>query len=197
MERVDGRMTRDATESKILKATNLLLDGGAPLAGLSINQIVDQAGVSRATFYLHFSDKRGLITRLAETELAEFSKVMDPFLGDPDAGREELAEIALALVELWRQHAGVLSSLIELAEYDAEARETWRAVIGAIASNVEVVVNARRPDLTATQARTLSEMIAWAGERACHQLIGRESSDSDAALVAEALTDIVWRTIQP
>jgi AcrR family transcriptional regulator len=197
MTRVDGRQTRDATESKILDATKALLDGGASLAGLSVNRIVEQAGVSRATFYLHFSDKRGLIAKLAETELAEFAQVMDPFLDAPGAGREELATMVSGLVELWRDHAGVLSSLIELAEYDSDARETWRAIIVAIADRIAIAIEARRKDLSAEQVQTLAEVTAWMGERTCHQMIGRDSTDPAAARVTEALTDAVWRTIAP
>jgi len=197
MTRVDRRHTRDATESKILEATNVLLDGGASLAGLSVNRIAEQAGVSRATFYLHFSDKRGLIARLAETELAEFTQVMDPFLEQPGAGRDELALMVDGLVDLWRAHAGVLSSLIELAEYDSDARETWRAIIGAIADRIEIAVKDRRTDLSAQQSRALAEAISWTGERVCHQMIGRDSTKADGKRAADALTEMVWRSIAP
>jgi AcrR family transcriptional regulator len=197
MSRVDRRQTRDATESKILEATNELLDGGASLAGLSVNRIAEQAGVSRATFYLHFSDKRGLIAKLAETELAEFAQVMDPFLDTPGAGREELATMITALVELWRDHYGVLSSLIELAEYDSDARETWNLILKAVADRIEIAVKARRTELSAEQTKTLAEVIAWTGERTCHQMLSANSNKRDVARISEALTDAVWRTIAP
>jgi AcrR family transcriptional regulator len=195
--RADGRLRRDATEQRILDATNDLLDNGASLAGLSVNRIVDHAGVSRATFYLHFSDKRGLIARLAEKELQTFSKMTDPFLEDPGAGRPEMAQLIGGLTELWRDHAGVLSSLIELSEYDAEARETWQATVQAIATRLAGALRQRRPELSAQQAATLAEIIAWTGERTCHQMIGRDSTKRQAARVAEGLTEAVWRIIAP
>ena len=126
-KRVDRRQTRDATEQRILDGTTRLLDAGASLAGLSVNRIVEESGVSRATFYLHFTDKRGLVNRLAERELTAFEELTESFLEDPGAGREELAALSREMVDMWRAHAGVLSSLIELSEYDAESREAWQA----------------------------------------------------------------------
>ena len=78
--RVDRRMTRGETEQRILDGTIELLDAGASLAGLSVNRIVEASGVSRATFYLHFADKRGLVSRLAETELTAFQMVTASFI---------------------------------------------------------------------------------------------------------------------
>lgn len=196
-QRVDRRMTSGETEQKILTATAQLLDSGASLAGLSVNRIVEAAGVSRATFYLHFGDKRALVARLAASELQEFQRATGAFLADPAAERAELGAAIADLIELWRAHAGVLSSLIELAEYDAEAREDWRSVIGAIATSIAPALAGRNPELDPQIVRTSAEVLAWTGERTLHQLIGRECDDAQAARVAEALTEIVWRVLDP
>lgn len=193
----DGRLRRDATEQRILDATTKLLDGGASLAGLSVARIVEAAGVSRATFYLHFSDKRELVARLAETELASFDLVTSDFFETPDADREALAAAADKLVVLWRAHAGVLSSLIELAEYDPDSQTTWQSVIDSIAARIATVLQERRPELSANQCETLAQIIAWAGERSCHQMIGRESTAAQARRVAAGLTEAIWRIITP
>lgn len=193
--RVDGRLTRDATEQRILEGTTRLLDAGASLAGLSINRIAEESGVSRATFYLHFGDKRALITRLAERELREFEIVTEPFVSNPRAGRAELAEVAIDLTAMWREHAGVLSSLIEMAEYDAESREAWQRVIHATAAQIAIAVRQRRPELDEAMVVNTSEILAWAGERSMHQMIGRDADDRRAADVAAALTDVLWRFV--
>src|SRR3954467_14814620 len=126
--KVDRRLRRAETEQRILDGTIKLLDAGASLAGLSVNRIVEASGVSRATFYLHFADKRQLVQRLGETELVAFQSVIGTFLADPKAVRAGLAPTVEALVTLWRSHAGVLSSLIELSEYDADSREAWQSI---------------------------------------------------------------------
>lgn len=188
---------RDATEQRILDATRELLQQGESLAGLSVTRIVKAAGVSRATFYLHFSDKRALIARLAELRLNEFGEITDPFVGRTDAGRDELEQVVRALIESWRRQAGVLSGLIELAEYDDAAREAWRASVLGTGEVIAKGVRTFRADLTHAQTEALGELIAWMGERVCHQMVGTRSTDARADRAAEALTEAVWRIISP
>lgn len=194
-ERIDRRQTRDATETRILEGTTRLLDAGASLAGLSINRISGESGVSRATFYLHFADKRALIERLAARELREVQIATAPFVSNPAADRDELAAVITNLVAIWRNHAGVLASLIELAEYDADSRETWQQVVQAIAAQLAPAIRDRRPDLDEAMVVNTSEVLAWTGERTMHQMIGREADDRRAADVAAALTEVIWRIV--
>lgn len=195
--KVDRRLRRAETEQRILDGTIELLDAGASLAGLSVNRIVEASGVSRATFYLHFADKRQLVQRLGETELITFQRVTESFLADSGAGRDELAETVSELVDLWRSHAGVLSSLIEMAEYDADSRETWRAIVQAVAASIAPAIRERRHELNEPMVLTLSEILAWTGERALHQMVGRDATDAQARRVAEGLTEAVWRIVAP
>lgn len=195
--KVDRRLRRAETEQRILDGTIELLDAGASLAGLSVNRIVEASGVSRATFYLHFADKRALVQRLGETELLAFQRVTEGFFEHPQAGRDELAQTVDELVALWRSHAGVLSSLIEMAEYDADSRETWKAIIHAIANSMAPAVRERRPELDEPMVLTLAEIIAWTGERAMHQMVGRDATDAQARRAAAGLTEAVWRIVAP
>lgn len=196
-EHVDGRLRAAETEQRILDGTIELLDAGTPLAGLSVNRIVEAAGVSRATFYLHFADKRELVARLAETELQEFLEVTADFLADPAAGIDELAATVDQLIGLWRAHAGVLSSLIELAEYDAGTQEDWQRTIHAIALGVAPAIRGRNPEMDEPLVQTIAEMGAWACERVMHQMVGRDASDAQARRAAEGLTELLWRIIAP
>lgn len=189
--------SRDATEQRILDATHDLLQSGASLAGLSVGRIVKQAGVSRATFYLHFHDKRALVARLAEQRLSEFGEITDPFLEDPQAGRDELAEVVSRLVRNWRAQAGVLAGLIELSEYDQAGRDAWHAVVCGIAATIAKALRRFRPDLNTDQAAALAEVIAWMGERVCHQMAGTGTDGDQVDRAAEALTEAIWRIIAP
>jgi AcrR family transcriptional regulator len=197
VSKIDRRLRRAETEQRILDGTVELLDAGASLAGLSVNRIAETSGVSRATFYLHFADKRQLVQRLGETELFAFQRVTESFLSDASAGRAELAKTIDELITLWRSHAGVLSSLIEMAEYDADSRETWQGIILSVAASIAPAVRERRPELDEPMVLTLSEILAWTGERSLHQMVGRGASDDQGRLVADGLTEAVWRIVAP
>src|ERR1700751_6027937 len=60
-----GRARRDATGTR-----EALLDAGVAvaardgLAGLSVNRVVDEAGVAKGTFYVHFADREAFVDAL-------------------------------------------------------------------------------------------------------------------------------------
>lgn len=194
---VDRRQTREATESRILAGATGLLDEGESLAALSVNRIAEASGVSRATFYLHFADKRELVARLAETELQAFDLLTDPFLEDPGAGREQLAAVVDQIIDLWQSHSGVLTSLIESAERDGESRTAWQETVHQVAERIASAIRVRRTDLSEQEVQTLAEIIAWTGERALHQMIGRHGDQATARRLSEGLCEVVWRLVEP
>ncbi len=74
---------RAQTRRHVLDATRELLATGEAFATLSIQRIVEKAGVSRATFYLHFRSKRELIAALAQMETSQWRQIAAPFLMNP------------------------------------------------------------------------------------------------------------------
>lgn len=186
---------RDATEQRILDATHELLQSGASLAGLSVSRIAESAGVSRATFYLHFPDKRALIARLAEQRLSEFSVITEPFLTGEVVGREALERTITQLVRNWHERAGVLASIVELAEYDEGAREAWAATISEIAKRLAAALAIFRPDLPPAKRTALAEVVTWMSERSCHQMAGTAATAREVDRSAAALTEAIWSII--
>lgn len=186
---------RDATEQRILDATHELLQSGASLAGLSVARIAEAAGVSRATFYLHFPDKRALIAKLAEQRLSEFGMITQPFLTGETEGREALDQTISALVRNWHERAGVLASIVELAEYDEGAREAWAETIAEIAKRLADGLAAFRPDLPPAKRAALAEVVTWMSERSCHRMAGTGASKRDVERTSEALAEAIWAII--
>lgn len=193
-----GQRRREATQQKIVDALHRLLESGSAMAALSVDRIAAEAGVSRSTFYLHFPDKRNLIARLAEQELSEWREISMPLLADPHAGREMLARIVGEVIGAWRAHAAVVSGIIELSEYDAEAREAWAAAIDSIALGVAAHLRMRWQgrDPLADDAETVARAVCWMIERVCHQMLRTPDADAERR-VAAVLTESIWRIIEP
>jgi hypothetical protein len=84
-----------------------------------------------------------------------------------------------------------------MAEYDADSRETWQAIIQAVAASIAPAIRARRPELDEPMVLTLSEILAWTGERSLHQMVGRDATDAQARRAASGLTEAVWRIVAP
>jgi AcrR family transcriptional regulator len=188
-----GRERRAATRQQILDALRRLLEEGAPVAGLSVERIVAAAGVSRATFYVHFSGKAELVTALSEQDMEPWLAHALPVLADPSSDREAFAQIIRELVENWRTHAAVSASLVELSEYDPAVREAWHGVVHRLAG--ELASHLRRRGFDG-DPDAMAEVIAWMVERVCHQMI-RAGAPADDDRIAATLAEAIWRIIAP
>lgn len=194
-----GRERRAATRRQILDALRSLLEDGAPVAGLSVERIVSRAGVSRATFYVHFAGKAEVVTALSDDDMEPWLAHALPVLADPTSDRAAFAQIIRELVANWRAHAAVSASLVELAEYDPAVREAWHGIVDRLAG--ELAEHLRRRwagrDVAAQSApKDIADVIAWMVERNCHQLV-RVGSPADDDRIAVALAEAIWRIIEP
>jgi AcrR family transcriptional regulator len=189
-----GQRRRAATQDDLLGATKRLLAGGTPLANLSVERIVAEAGVVRTTFYLHFHDKYELIERLAIEQEAWIETVGKAALADPELSRTTIATAIDEIVAGWSENHAVLAAIIELAEYDARMRESWRTIIHAVAA---VAANVFRthwelaggaPD----SPEMVAEVLTWMIERSCHQIARDPAHRAD---VADSLAEVIWRVL--
>ena len=79
-----GREKRTRTRAQIVEAGALLLAGRAPEA-LTVDAVVDAAGVAKGTFYYHFQSIDELATAVGEKLLVSFDEMLAPTrLGMPD-----------------------------------------------------------------------------------------------------------------
>lgn len=184
--------TRRRNRSRLLDATASLMSTGEPLKRLNISRIVSAAGMSRAAFYLHFRSKEDLIRALAEREISSWIIFATPTLDRSTVSQAALRRLAVRIIEVYRAHCGVLSGIIELAEYDEETRRAWRETMHSIARRFESALRLWRPGLPEAEAALLARMIAWAGERFLHQEVRDAPSDQDE-LLAGTLTEMVWK----
>jgi AcrR family transcriptional regulator len=189
-----GRRRREASRAEILAATRRLLVEQRSVAGLSVDQIVAEAGVSRATFYVCFPDKVAVVGELAHQALAWREQIHAEVLADPGLTRARLDELMRAIVRHWYNDRAVLGAIIELAEHDPAVREPWRAAITEIAEQAAAQFRKRwrRSRDRLDNPDAVAAAFTWMLERACHQLVVDEAS---AEVVALAMSEILWRTL--
>jgi AcrR family transcriptional regulator len=194
IQAVSGRRRRQASAEVILAATRRLLAAGDPVAKLSVDRILADAGVSRATFYACFTDKTAVIARLARDSLAWRQDIHAEVLADRNLTRERLDALLRAIVGHWQTNRTVLAAIIELAEHDPSMGDPWRAAVNQIAEQAADQFRVRwagdssaPPNLSAIAAA-----FTWMFERCCHQLV---SDDASAETTALAISEILWRTL--
>jgi TetR/AcrR family transcriptional regulator, ethionamide resistance regulator len=190
-----GRQRREATQGDLLDATARLLAVGTPITALSVDRIVAEAGVARRTFYLHFKDKKELITRLATDQIAWREEVGAEVLSDPDLTRGRLDQLLIDITARWMEHRTVLAAMIAMSEYDEEVRSVWESALRAIATNVTEHLTRRwagRRDGPA-DIDSVSRVLVWMLERSCHQITRQPERQDD---ITTAMSEICWRLLE-
>jgi AcrR family transcriptional regulator len=164
------------------------------VANLSVDRIVAEAGIARATFYLHFSDKQALIARLAEDAVAWREEVGAEVLANPDLERAALDAIMLEIVSRWAEDRHVVSAIIELAEHDTRVHNIWSSAMHQVADKAATQFRARWKDspVAPPDPDAIAEAFTWMFERCCHQML---HDASRVPLVAGAMAEIIWRVL--
>src|SRR4051794_13049976 len=132
-------------ELLILQATEALLEE-VPVGKLSVAQIIERAGVSRATFYFYFGSKYAVITALLKRVMDEIYEQVRPFVEPtpgtsiPDALRSSL----LGGAQVWRAHRFVLRATSEHWHDVPELRELWTGLVKRFTDGVAGGIDAAR-----------------------------------------------------
>lgn len=189
-----GAERRAATAGEILAATRRLLEAGEPVSSLSVERIAAEAGVSRATFYLHFSDKLELISRLADELFSWRDEAWVAALADPELDFAMFEGFMRDVVSRWSENRALLAAIIELAEYDPRIQGAWRAAIEEVAARAaeQFEVHWKGSRARPSDPAMVAEVFAWMFERCCHQ-IARDPRREDA--LVEAMSEVIWRVL--
>lgn len=138
-----GRPATAAT--RVLAATERLLDEGERFTDIPVERLLEEAQVSRSAFYAHFPDKSALLLRLAERTIAEVSMSGESWWRDTHTlGPEAAATTVREIIRLYRKHAPLIKCLDEVAAYDDTVRGLWRIRREAFAANVAEGIRAEQ-----------------------------------------------------
>jgi TetR/AcrR family transcriptional repressor of nem operon len=135
------RQQRAAATRDQLIAAGLSLAERTGLAGMSVNQIVAEAGVAKGTFFHHFRDRSEFLVVLHnEFHDRVFAEIERAVAGMPP-GRDRLIAAAYAYLDECLCHRGIRALLLE-ARAD-------HAILAAIAARNRLVVQLTGGDFTA------------------------------------------------
>lgn len=169
---------------------------GQSFTELSVDRLATEAGISRATFYIYFEDKRQLLLQLTGQVTAELGAAAAIWFDVADQATVELARRSVRqIIVVYRRHQAILTAMFELASYDPVVAEAHRALVHGVSEQAKAALD-RAVDAGATgpaHGWETSCALSWMIERTCHQMVRNSPPEADDA-IAEALTEIVWRT---
>jgi AcrR family transcriptional regulator len=182
----------DPTDRRVLRSRRMLMDALAALIhkkdfdDISIQEIVDKADLTRATFYLHYPDKGALLLAMASVRFKEMLKKRGI---DSMERAGSTKAIALGVCE----HAARI-----LDCQDSTTIPLERAFIPVL-EGIYLDFAATRKLARGVDAATFATMIAWAIYGAAYhwaKLDNRKPAEQMAAEI-EVLIDPVIQAAQP
>jgi AcrR family transcriptional regulator len=189
---------REEIRDRLRAAAEELMASGESYTELSVERIVREAGISRATFYVYFEDKGDLLRALAEDFIDRILEAASTWWELPaDATKADLRGAMQAIFDAYIPHKVVMAAVVEVASYDAALRELFgellQRTIAGVASHIEVgqregyVERGLDPELTAA-------WLTWMAERGLYQLVAPASGAAIERLL-DGITDITWNTL--
>jgi AcrR family transcriptional regulator len=184
-----------ATRAQVMATLERLLDSGEPFSEISVQRILEEAGVSRATFYAHFESKSHVLVRLTDelrASLLALARQWDPGAGQD--GAERFARFFEEVITIHRAHQGVITAVREAAAYDPAVSDFYTADLDGFDEAVrrtlrsEQAAGAAPADLDVTAA---SRVIVWGGAQAIAHHIAVDDGSGDPSLARE-LARIWW-----
>jgi AcrR family transcriptional regulator len=150
-------------------ATERLLES-VPVHELSVAQIIQEAGLSRATFYFYFSSKYSVIGGLLGQIMEEIYDVARPFIerADDESPHESLRRGLEAAAELWGSHRTAMRAVSEHWRAVPELRELWLEIVKRFTAAFAGEIDRQRRDGLAPPgvgSRPLAASLLWSTER--------------------------------
>jgi AcrR family transcriptional regulator len=198
---LDGRsprsLRRPGVEASLIAAVERLVQGGTPFSSLSIGQLVAEAGIGRATFYLYFPDRTAFLLRLADHAREQIAEPAAVMWEDAGADRAVLEAAIHTILRRFRENAAIISTVIQAAAVDlAVAERLDQQMRGFVELSAGALESARRagatrPDL---RARETATALSWMIERVCYQVV-RHTQPAELDDFADAVSAIVWHSL--
>lgn len=121
---------RISVEDRLLGAVERLLSQGQAFSNLTVEALASEANISRATFYLRFSEKNALIAALLQ-RISDDIVVSSGrwFNGDGDADPATVQEGLRGIVQAFKRHQPVLAAVAEIAPFDATVQQLHQQML--------------------------------------------------------------------
>jgi AcrR family transcriptional regulator len=184
-----GRPAQDRprVEDRLLQAVERLLEQGHPFGGLSVEQLSEEAGIARATFYLHFGDKGELVARLLSRVTAEIVAGAGLWFKNAErAERDDIEQALRGIIGVFRKHQAVFAAVADTAIYDRAVASLHTQMMEQLcAESRRALAGVKRAGAASPQATPeLADMLTHLVELYCAHFIARCNDDQVDQVIA-------------
>lgn len=186
-------------ESRLLAATERLLEKGHKFAALTTDDLATEAGIARATFYLHFRDKGELVARIMGQLTEELVRSNGEWLSEgEDLSPESVQKAVSGTVKTFKKHQAIVAAINDTAPFDDNVATQYLKMIDAICAQSRRSFSTvrRHGQSKAGATDDVSDILTWMVVLYTARFVNR-SSGADLARLAKAISYICNSAIFP
>ena len=184
----------------VMRATERLLEDHS-LDELRVTDVIREAEVSRATFYLYFESKYAVVAALVEAVVEEvFEDVWRPWLAgaEPD-DPEILVDHMRRTIGLWRDHRAVIVATAQGWRTHTPVFGAWGDIMRRYINDVRIYIERARASGSAPpglDAEMLAAVLVWGNESAFYLSFTDAAPEfEDQERLATTVAGLWWRAI--
>jgi AcrR family transcriptional regulator len=189
---------RNEARARLLQVVEAMLDEGDSFTELSVERLVQAAGMSRSTFYVYFEDKGDLLRAwFSEIDEQLVEAAADWWEISGRSTRKDVRVVLERIVKTYRPHTTLMAATYDAAAYDGAVRELVEGMMKRNTASLRKHIRAGQQegfiDSELPAAQTAA-WLTWMAERGLHQLVRKAGSGELESLI-DAYTAIVWNTL--
>jgi AcrR family transcriptional regulator len=185
---------------KLVAATLPLLEEGNRFTELSVERIVQEAGISRTTFYVYFEDKGDLLISLGEGVMDAVNEAASGWWSlPPSATREQVYDALREVIGVYAANGRIMQAVVEVAAYDDRVRRSFGQSLDesrkGLRKHIErgLADGSIRPGI---DPQRTTDWLLWMSERGFYQMVRPAAArPPELDRLAESLTTVVWSTL--
>ena len=183
-------------EERLLAAIERMLSEGQSFASLSIAQLTQEAGIGRATFYLHFKDKGELVQRLMQRLTDEVVLNAGTWFAGSKVDARSMQLALRGIITTFKRHAAILSAVSDTAAHDDAVAKAHQAMMRQLSAlSRSAIASARRQGTAAKHATPdLADLLTLSIEAYCAKYV-RKFDDKHLEKLIDNVTHICGRAI--
>lgn len=191
------RRRTPSVDTRLLAAIERLRAQGQAFGSVSVEALVAEAGIARATFYLHFKDKGALVARLLGRITDDVVASAGIWFDDArNAGPAEVRAALVGIVGTFKKHQTVFAAVADMARTDAEVAALHQQMMDRLcAASRTAVADVRAAGRAAPGADdALADLLTWLIELYCARFISQLDDRALQALI-DRLAHVCARAI--
>ncbi len=118
---------------RLLTAMEGFLSKGFHFSAITVEQLMEEAGMTRGTFYKHFRDKGELVARLMGVVTEEIARSTGPFYADAlHSDPRNMRKAVVEMVRTFKKHQAVFAAINHMAPHDPTVAMLYRKMIDSL-----------------------------------------------------------------